>query len=84
MAAKSRAQDAHKQASPISLDEYLMQKKRAGCAICRLPLEARAEIKKAREKRERQADIIEWLQVAYKAKIVPADFTSHVSGRHET
>lgn len=60
-----------------------MAKRRAGCPVCKLPLAARHAIAEARKKRERQVDIIEWLQVAYKVKLTPADFMAHTNGRHE-
>ena len=69
--------------SRISLSEFIMEKKRATCAICKLPQPIRAELRDARKKRYSRAEQIEWLRVVCKVKISISDFQTHQSGQHE-
>jgi hypothetical protein len=66
-----------------TLAEFIMDKKRAACAICRLPAAIRSELSDARKKRYSRAEQIEWLQTVFKIKITTQDFQTHQSGQHE-
>ena len=71
-----------KTADPISIAEFLLNKKRAVCPICRLKPEVAALVAKARKDGERGADIIDYLQEVHKVKIAPSDLSAHVNARH--
>ena len=73
---------AVKDAAPISIAEFLLNKKRAVCPVCRLKPEIAALVTKARKDGERGADIVEYLQAVHKVKVDPADFARHISQRH--
>jgi hypothetical protein len=68
--------------APISIAEFLLNKKRAVCPVCRLKPEVAALVTKARKDGERGADIVEYLQAIHKVKVDPADFARHISQRH--
>ena len=68
--------------APISIAEFLLNKKRAVCPVCRLKPDVAALVTKARKDGERGADIVEYLQAVHKVKVDPADFARHISQRH--
>ena len=70
------------EAAPISIAEFLLNKKRAVCPVCRLKPEVAALVTKARKDGERGVDIVEYLQAVHKVKVDPADFARHISQRH--
>jgi hypothetical protein len=82
MSVKSKGAAAPKTATPLTVAEFLLNKKRAECPVCRLKEPARSLVLEAKKKGERQADIIEYLQAVHRIKVAPADFASHISQRH--
>ena len=67
----------------VSLSEFVMNKKRSECAICKLPDAIRRELRDARKKKYTRAEQMEWLWAAFKIKITVSDFQTHLSGQHE-
>lgn len=67
----------------LSVAEFLLNKRRALCPVCQLKDAVKAQVLEAKQKGERQADIIEYLQVCHRITITPREFASHVSGRHD-
>lgn len=67
-----------------TLEQYLLDKRRADCPVCRLAPEVRAILKRASEKGSaRVAEQIEWLRLDCGATIMPGELTSHRSGGHD-
>lgn len=67
----------------ITVAEFLLNKRRAVCPVCRLKEPVRALVADARKKGERQADIIEYLQVCHRVTITPREFAAHIASRHD-
>ena len=70
-------------AKPITVAEFLLNKRRAVCPVCQLKEPVKAMVMDARKKGERQQDIIEYLHACHRVTVTPRDFSSHVSGRHD-
>ena len=68
---------------PITVAEFLLNKRRAVCPVCQLKEAVKAVVLDARKKGERQADILECLEVCYRVTVTPRDYTAHFSGRHD-
>ncbi|MBA3836485.1 MAG: hypothetical protein C0499_02345 [Zymomonas sp.] len=68
---------------PITVAEFLLGKRKAICPVCQLREPVKAIVADARKKGERQADILECLQVCYRVTITPRDYSAHFSGRHD-
>jgi len=75
--------DSPLRAKPITIAEFLLNKKRAVCPVCQLKEPVKALVQDAKKKGERTADILEYLQVCHRITITPREFASHVSGRHD-
>ena len=71
-------------AKPITVAEFLLNKRRAVCPVCKLKDSVKAMVTDAKKKGERQADILEYLQAVHRITITPREFTAHAAGRHET
>ena len=71
------------QKKPITVAEFLLNKRRAVCPVCQLKEPIRAAVMDAKKKGERTADILEYLQVVHRITILPRDYTSHFAGRHD-
>lgn len=69
---------------PVSLVQFMLAKRRAGCPVCVLPADLLAQMVDGRKKKFRRIETIEWLEVAYGIKLKTADFDAHYSGRHES
>jgi len=74
---------APQRAKPITIAEFLLNKRRAVCPVCQLKEPVKSLVLDAKKKGERQADIIEYLQVCHRITITPREFASHISGRHD-
>ncbi len=68
---------------PISVAEFLLNKRRAVCPVCQLKEPVKAMVMEAKKKGERQSDIIEYLRECHRVTVTPRDFSAHVSGRHD-
>lgn len=66
----------------VSIDEFLMGKKRASCPVCNIKEPVRSMVIEAKKKGHRQSDIIEWLQACHRITITPQDLTAHQNQRH--
>jgi hypothetical protein len=60
-----------------------MAKRRAGCKVCQLPDELRAQIAIARDKKIERRLVREWLVTDHHVEISDADFAAHSNGHHE-
>jgi hypothetical protein len=65
-----------------SLDEFLMQKKRAACPVCSIKEPVRSMVQEAKKKGHKQSDIIEWLQACHRITVTPQELTAHMAQRH--
>lgn len=70
-------------AKPITIAEFLLNKRRAVCPVCQLKEPVKSLVVDAKKKGEKQANIIEYLQACHRITITPREFAQHVSGRHE-
>lgn len=68
---------------PITVAEFLLNKRKAVCPVCQLKEPIKAAVMDAKKKGERTADILEYLQVVHRVTILPRDYTSHFAGRHD-
>jgi len=66
-----------------SLAEFMLNKKRAGCPVCALPIEVYAEIVEAKKRKFKRSDVLEWLATTKHVKLTVTDLDRHYSGRHE-
>ena len=68
-----------------TLDQYLLDKRKAECPVCKLHPDIRAILKRASEKGSAKvAEQLEWLRVDCGASITASELTSHRGGGHET
>jgi len=70
-------------AKPRSLAEFVRDKRRADCPVCALPLEVRAEVKSASEKKIKRTTVLEWLKLEYDIDVSAVALDKHHSQRHE-
>ena len=68
---------------PITVAEFLLNKRKAVCPVCQLKEPVKAAVMDAKKKGERTADILEYLQAVHRITILPRDYTSHFAGRHD-
>lgn len=68
---------------PITVAEFLLNKRKAVCPVCQLKEPVKAAVIDAKKKGERTADILEYLQVCHRITIQPRDYTSHFASRHD-
>lgn len=68
-----------------SLAQYMQSKVRAGCLICQLPQEVRAQLGREASKRGfSREDQVEWLRLACgAAKVTVEILTAHLNGKHD-
>lgn len=69
--------------TPLSLVDFIKQKKREACRVCLLSDEVRQQLAHAREKGITRRVQLAWLKAEIGADIVDADLTQHVNGRHD-
>lgn len=74
---------AAKEAKPRPLAVFYRDQRRANCAVCRLPIEVRADLKTAREKKIPRTVVLEWLNTEHKAKITGEQIQAHTNGHHD-
>lgn len=68
------------QSSNKSLSEFIGEKARAGCPLCRLPKEVRSQLGKAATKRGfTRDDQLEWLRACYKVDVTAEQLAKHLS-----
>ena len=65
------------------LDQFLKDRKRAKCAVCRLPQDIREQIRAARERGVSRADVLAWLTEECKSAVTNDDFSRHMNGKHD-
>lgn len=68
---------------PITVAEFLLNKRKAVCPVCQLKEPIKAAVLDAKKKGERTADILEYLQAVHRITIQPRDYTVHFSSRHD-
>lgn len=81
--AEAATPDAPPRAKPITVAEFLLSKRKTVCPVCQLKEPVKLIVTDARKKGERQADILECLQVCYRVTIAPREYAAHFSGRHD-
>lgn len=69
---------------PVSLAEFMRQKAKGACLICRLPADIQAQLgKPASDKGYSRVDQVEWLRAVCGAREVTIEIlTKHLNGRH--
>jgi len=66
-----------------SIAEFIKDKKRAGCIVCKVPLAVRAQIVAARKRNYNIATILEWLKSEYKIRLTPEQLRLHYGAQHD-
>lgn len=67
-----------------TLADFMRDKKRATCPVCKLPEDIRSQLGKEATKRGfTRADQVEWLNMVVGAEITLRELSSHFSSRHE-
>lgn len=69
--------------SGLSLVEYVRERRRADCVVCRLTEEVRKQITTAADKKIKRAVVIAWLQEEQGVTISEDDLTVHANARHD-
>lgn len=68
-----------------TLEQFLLDKRKAYCPVCKFPAEVRAILKRASEKGSAKvAEQIGWLREDCGATVTASELTTHRSGGHET
>lgn len=70
-------------ASPRSLAEFVKDKRREACAVCRLPAEVRDQVRTAGEKKIHRRTVLDWLKTDCSAPITDTELTVHTNGHHD-
>jgi hypothetical protein len=66
-----------------SLVEFMQDKRRADCPVCKLPEDVRKQLATAAEKGIRRKDVLEWLRAVIGVQITDVELTAHRNGRHD-
>jgi hypothetical protein len=69
--------------SGLSLVEYVRERRRADCVVCKLPDEIRQQISTAADKKIKRAVVIAWLQEEQSVRISEDELTVHANARHD-
>lgn len=69
---------------PITVAEFLLNKRKAVCPVCQLKEPVKAAVVEAKKKGERTADILEYLQAVHRVTIAPRDYQAHFTSRHDS
>lgn len=77
------AAKAKKKKEPLTLLNFIIEKKRRHCKVCALPLEIIEQVRSARSRAVRLPEVVEWLKAEHGITLTRADFEAHHSGRHE-
>ena len=75
--------EPHPKSKPLSVAEFLLNKRKAICPVCQLKEPVKAAVTEAKKKGERTADILEYLQVCHRVTIAPRDYQAHFTSRHD-
>lgn len=67
----------------MGLVDYMKEKKREACPVCKLPEFVREQLALAKEKKITRRDQLEWLDKVVHADISNRDLDAHYSGRHD-
>ena len=70
-------------AEPRTLVDFVKDKRRASCVVCKLPDIIRQQVRAASEKKISRRTVLEWLETECGAKITDADIATHSNGHHE-
>jgi len=71
-------------ATPVrSLADFVRQKRRESCPVCKLPQEVRDQLATASDKGHKRRDVLEWLKVDAGVPITDTELTAHRNGRHD-
>jgi hypothetical protein len=66
----------------IGLVDFMKQKRREVCPVCKLSAEVRAQLETAAEKGIKRRDVLEWLHSVVGVAVTDQELTSHRNGRH--
>lgn len=69
--------------SALSLEEFIVEKKRQECAVCQLPDEIRAQLEGASDKKIKRTVQLEWLKSLGYDEVDNHALNKHYSGRHK-
>ncbi len=67
-----------------SLMDYVHEKRRAECPVCRLPDVIREQMATASDRKIKRSVVLAWLSDEHKIGLSDADLTSHYSGHHDS
>ena len=75
--------EAAKVAEPVkSLLDYMQDKRRAECPVCKLAEDIRDQLRRATDRKVKRADQLTWLTEVVGVAITNSDLDAHYSGRH--
>ena len=67
----------------LGLVDFMRQKRREACPVCRLSAEVRSQLDTASDKGIKRKDVLEWLHRVVGSPITDAELTAHRTGRHD-
>lgn len=68
--------------TPRSLVDFVKEKKRADCLVCRLPTDVREQVEAASDKRILRNEVVAWLNEECGVAATTKDLERHTQGRH--
>lgn len=69
--------------TPRSLFNYMRDKRRQHCEVCKLSPALKEEMLAARTRKITRAQVLEWLGVEHGIKLTAGQLDSHYSARHD-
>ncbi len=66
-----------------SLVEFMRDKRKKDCPVCRIPEELRQEMVAARTKKITRVDILAWLKEDHGIDVTPGQMDTHNSAKHD-
>ena len=67
----------------LGLVDFMRQKRREACPVCKLPQEVREQLATASDKGITQKYVLEWLRTTVGVPITKDELTGHRNGRHD-
>lgn len=67
----------------LSLVEYVRERRRAECPVCRLPDAIRQQMAGASDKKIKRTVVLSWLKDEHKIDVTDSDLTTHYSAKHD-
>jgi len=72
-----------KQIPTLNLVDFMREKRRKACPVCKLPVEIRAQLATASDRGIKRKDVLEWLHTVVGVDITNDELTAHRNGGHD-